>query len=347
MKRIRLATFALPLLLVACGSGEKATNEIPDTEIIPVKLTALKTTNSEENMYVSGQFTTDDETYLSFLSGGVIRGIFVREGDRVRKGQLLATLDLTMVNATLSQAKLGLEKSKRDLERARNLQKDGFATLEQLQNAQTAYDIAKEQLESAEFNLKYSEIRAISDGFILQKMANEGQLVSSGAPVFQTNGAGSKAFRLKVGVSDRQWSSIRVGDPAEVSSDVFGDMRIQAVVSRKAESVDPYSGTFTVELELKGKLPQGLASGVFGKAVIHVTESSENWRIPYEALLDGDSDEGYVFVSNDRKTVKKVAVQVENLDQNEVVVSRGLNGYKYVVVSGGPYLNEQATIAVK
>lgn len=347
MKRIRLVTLALPLLLVACGSGEKATNEIPDTEIIPVKLTALKTTSSEENMYVSGQFTTDDETYLSFLSGGVIRGMFVREGDRVHKGQLLATLDLTMVNATLSQAKLGLEKSRRDLERARNLQKDGFVTLEQLQNAQTAYDIAKEQLESAEFNLKYSEIRAISDGFILQKMANEGQLVSSGTPVFQTNGAGSKAFRLKVGVSDRQWSRIRVGDPAEVSSDVFGDKRIQAVVSRKAESVDPYSGTFTVELELKEKLPQGLASGVFGKAVIHVSKPSENWRIPYEALLDGNSDEGYVFVSNDRKTVKKVAVQVENLEQNEVVVSRGLNGYKYVVVSGEPYLNEQATIAVK
>lgn len=347
MKKIIASGMALSFLLASCGSKEKATNEIPKVEVIPVKLESLKAMNSSEEIHVSGQFTTDDETYLSFLSGGVIQKLYVKEGDKVSKGQLLATLDLTLVKATVSQAKLGLEKAKRDLERAKNLQKDGFATLEQMQNAQTAFDVAQEQLESAMFNMKYSEIRAVSNGFILKKMANQGQLVASGTPVFQTNGAGSNAFKLKVGVSDRQWSQIKIGDVAEIESDIFKNAKVQASVSRKSESIDPYSGTFTVELELKGKLPAGLASGVFGKATIHLSQTSENWKIPYEALLDGNADEGFVFVSNDRKTVKKVAVKVENLNQNVVEVSEGLEGYQYVVVSGGPYLNEESAISAK
>lgn len=347
MKNLVIPALLLSLLLASCGSKEKTTNEIPKAEIIPVKLESIQAMNSREEIHVSGQFTTDDETYLSFLSGGVIQKLYVKEGDKVRKGQLLATLDLTLVKATVSQAKLGLEKAKRDLERAKNLQKEGFATLEQMQNAQTAFDVAQEQLQSALFNLKYAEIRAVSNGFILKKMANQGQLVSSGTPVFQTNGAGSNSFKLKVGVSDRQWSQIKIGDEATVEADVFKNKTLKAKVSRKSESIDPYSGTFTVELELQGKLPEGLASGVFGKATIKLSETSENWKIPYEALLDGNADEGFVFISNDRKMVKKVPVKIESLNQNVVEISEGLEGYKYVIVSGGPYLNENSTISAK
>jgi len=347
MKKLVIPALFLSFLVASCSSKEKISNEIPKTEVIPVKLESLKAMNSNEEIHVSGQFTTDDETYLSFLSGGIIQKLYVKEGDKVRKGQLLATLDLTLVRATVSQARLGLEKSKRDLERAKNLQKEGFATLEQLQNAQTAVDVAEEQVQSALFNLKYAEIRAVSNGFILRKMANQGQLVSSGTPVFQTNGAGSSSFKLKVGVSDRQWSQIHIGDGAEIQADVFKDRTLKAKVSRKSESIDPFSGTFTVELEIQGKLPEGLASGVFGKATILLSETSENWKIPYEALLDGNANDGFVFVSNDRKTVKKVPVKIENLNQNEVEIGEGLEGYNYVIVSGGPYLNENSTISSK
>lgn len=347
MKKLVTPVLVLSFLIASCGSKEKTTNEIPKTEVIPVKLESLQAMNSSEEIHVSGQFTTDDETYLSFLSGGIIQKLYVKEGDKVRKGQLLATLDLTLVNATVSQAKLGLQKAKRDLDRAKNLQKEGFATLEQLQNAQTAVDVAEEQLQSALFNLKYAEIRAVSNGFILRKMANQGQLVGSGTPVFQTNGAGTSSFKLKVGVSDRQWSQIHIGDEADIEADVFKNKTLNAKVSRKSESIDPYSGTFTVELELQGKLPEGLASGVFGKATIRLSETSENWKIPYEALLDGNANEGFVFVSNNKKTVKKVPVKIESLNQNVVEISEGLEGCKYVIVSGGPYLNEQSIISSK
>ena len=62
----------------------------------------------------SGLFTTDDETYLAFKTGGIIEKIYVKEGDAIRKGQLLATLNLTEIEAQVAQARLSFEKAKRD-----------------------------------------------------------------------------------------------------------------------------------------------------------------------------------------------------------------------------------------
>jgi len=347
MKTISIYTFALALIVASCGKKEASKATIPTSDTIPVKVVELQQSNADQEFYVSGQFTTDDETYLSFLSGGIIRKILVKEGDRVRKGQVLATLDVTSINAMVSQARIGLEKSKRDLDRAKNLQKDGYATLEQLQNAQSAYDVAEQQLQSAAFNLKYSEIRAVSDGFVLKKLANQGQLVSSGTPVFQTNGAGAKSWMLRVGVSDAQWSSIHIGDKAEIESDVFPGKKALAKVTRKAESIDPYSGTFAVDLQLTESFTASLASGVFGKATIFASTKSSNWNIPYAALLDGNANEGFVFVTNDRKTVKKVPVTIAGLHQNTVEITEGLESYKYVIVAGSAYLSESSSITIR
>ena len=132
---------AAALLLHSCGtpaSGKNATVKI-QTDTIPVQVTPLDQNGSQLTpIAVSGQFTTDDETQLGFKTGGVIRSILVKEGDRIHAGQLLATLDLTEINTQVSQAQLGLEKAKRDFQRVQNLYRDSVATLEQLQNAPAA-----------------------------------------------------------------------------------------------------------------------------------------------------------------------------------------------------------------
>ena len=166
---------------------------------------------------VSGQFTTDDEVMMSFKTTGIISKIFVKEGDAIKKGQLLATLNLTEIDASLQQAQLAYEKASRDLQRLNNLYNDSVATLEQVQNAKTTRDLAAQQLNTARFNSQYSEIRAEANGFVLRKLANEGQLVSSGNAVFQTNGAGSGKWILRSGITDQamDMQSKRV-NPAEI-----------------------------------------------------------------------------------------------------------------------------------
>ncbi len=335
------------LLLLSCGRHKPA-EQISGGEAVPVKIQALNRGEQQIVISATGLISTDDETVLSFKTGGVISKVLVKQGDPLKKGQLLAVLNLTEVNAGYKQAQLALDKAKRDYTRASRLFADSVATLEQKQNAATALAIAEEQLRAAGFNRAYSEIRASGDGFVLQRFANEGQVVAPGTPVFQVNGGGSGGWIVKVGLSDRQWAQCRVNDSASVVTDALPHEVLRGYVYRKSEGVDPSSGIFTVFLKLKAERVSKLASGMFAKARIFSSHAGENgWSIPYDALLEGDAGIGYVFVTNDKKTARKVEVKIQNIGKDMVNISEGLEDAKYLIISGSPYLNNGSAIKIQ
>lgn len=345
MSKINLL-FALPLLIFFSACKNKAVEKTINEDIIPVKTTSLQQETVQQTIYTSGQFTTDDETNLSFKTGGIIQKIFVKEGDAVKQGQLLATLNLTEINATAEQSSLAYQKALRDYERASNLYKDSVATLEQMQNAKTALEIAKQQNATVSFNKNFSEIRASKKGYVLKKYMNEGQFAGPGMPVLEINGAGQTNWVLKAGVSDYQWAAIKIGDKATITTEAVPGKIMQAVVSRKPEGIDPQSGTFVIHLRLENKTGIPIASGLFGKATILPSQSAKGWAIPYDALLDGDANSGYVFITNDNTTAKKVKVQVDKIENGKIIVSSGLENVKALIVSGSPYLNDDSKIKV-
>ncbi|HEU5289309.1 MAG TPA: efflux RND transporter periplasmic adaptor subunit [Cyclobacteriaceae bacterium] len=332
-------------IVQACSSSE-GKNEVinTNTEKIPVVITALEKQQVKPVISTSGIFTTDDETYLAFKVGGVISRIYVKEGDAIRKGQLLASLDLVEIEAQVAQAKLAYEKSVRDFGRVENLYKDSVATLEQYQNAKTGMEVAARQYDAAKFNRSYSEIRAVSNGYVLRKLANEGQVVSPGSSVLQTNGASQNSWKLRVGVSDREWAIISIGDAATVTTDALPGVTLAAKVTRKAEGTDG-TGSFSVELTLE-KTKAALASGLFGKTTIQVSQAQTRWSIPYEALLDGNAQSGYVFTTNDSQIAHKTPVVVSGINRDQVLISAGLEDAKFLIISGSAYLRDSSAITL-
>ena len=247
-----IAILVIAAMAQSCTESKGSDSRIPKTsEPVPVRVLPIEKTTSSESIVTSGRITTDDETLLSFKVGGIVKSIPVKEGERIAKGQLLATLDLTEINATVSQARLNLEKAERDLQRAQNLYRDSVATLEQLENAKTAFDVASAQMKTAKFNQSFAGIRAPADGFVLRKFVNPGQVVGVGDRVLQTNGAGKGQWILKAGVSDKQWSAINIGDSVDITLDAFVDEVLHGTVIRKSESSDASTGSFVVEVALK------------------------------------------------------------------------------------------------
>lgn len=333
---------SVAFLTISCSQQERQSS-IDHEEVIPVKLIALQEGESGTTITASGVFTTEEETILSFKNGGIIQHVAVNEGDQVKKGQVLATLNMVEINASVQQASLGLEKAKRDYQRVLQLFKDSVATKEQLENAETARDVAIQQNKAAQFNQNYSQIRATADGYVLRKFANAGQTVGPGTPVLQLNGAGNSTWKLRVGVSDQQWAALSVGDKAVLETDLSSDP-IKASVARKSEGVDPASGIFTIILEVEDSNTDPIATGVFARATIYPGKSTSGWKIPYAAVLDGNKNEGYVFVSQDKKTVKKVKVVIGNIGKDYITVIEGLEPYSYAVISGSAYLKDGSVI---
>jgi RND family efflux transporter MFP subunit len=293
----------------------------------------------------SGTFSTKDETLLSFKLGGIVAKVHVEEGDAIRSGQIVASLDLTEIQAGVRQSKLAYEKALRDHQRAARLYTDSVATLEQFENSKTALDVAEQQLSAANFNLAQSQIRATTSGFVLKKFVNPGQLVASGTPILQTNGASSGTWILKVTLSDQQWSSIQIGDPAEINPAASANW-IPAKVSQKSQSADPVTGTYWVEISPDSTKELSLASGMFGKARIQPTQAVQGWEIPFESVLDANGDTGFVFVADGSKA-KKVKVQLGKITPNGIQILGGLENYKSIIVSGSAYLSDGSTIEVK
>ena len=344
--RTLFIAIAIAALLSACDSKAEKPVAIPKAnDTIPVRTLSIQQGKKVVPVSLSGQFTTDDETILSFKTGGIISSVLVREGDYVRKGQLLATLDLTEIKAQVRQAELGLQKVQRDNDRAVKLYKDSVVTLEQLENSRTAVEIAQQQFNAAQFNLSNSEIRAPKDGYVLRKFANSGQISGPGTPVLQTNGAGAAQWILRAGVSDKDWARIQVNDPATVEIDALPGKKYEAYVSHKMESADPYSGAFIIEIKLRS-VPKGLAAGLFGKASVQPRQQADTWTIPYTALLDGHANQGYVFITQDGKTAQKIPVTIASIQRDNVEISAGLESAAQLIIAGSAYLKDGSVIKI-
>jgi len=346
MKHILIAAWAA-ITLQACTSKANDKKPEPATEVIPVRLMPTGTDSSRTEVSVSGLIAAQNDARLSFKIGGLIESINVQEGDRVRTGQLLASLKPTEIAAQVQQAQLAVEKAQRDFERAQNLYKDSVATLEQLQNARTGLDIARQGLQQAQFNKRYANIYAPADGIIGKKIGNVGELVGPGAPVLLLNAvSSSQKWVLRASLADHEWAAVQEGAKASVTVDAFPGETFTGLLSQKAPLADAASGSFTVEIQVNFGSKQP-ATGMFGKARIGAGTMTTAVSIPYEALLEANGSEGFVFVTADRKTVKRVPVIISRITPERVYLSKGLEGYPYVVTSGSPYLKDGSLISVQ
>jgi hypothetical protein len=83
---------------------------------------------------------------------------------------------------------------------------------------------------------------------------------------------------------------------------------------------------------------------MFGTASVRPSQSSIEFSVPYEALLEANGKKGFVFVSDDKKTVTKCSITISGITDNVVYIKDGLEGHAYVVTSGSPYLNDKSLI---
>lgn len=346
MKKIQIITIASTFILYSCGEHPKQKNPLGEPDVIAVKTAPLSSYTVPGTVTASGLVGTENEANYAFKIGGVISRIFVEEGQFFHKGQVLATLNATEIAAGLAQSDLGVAKAQRDYDRAMNLYRDSVFTLEQLQNTKTALDVARKAKEAVAFNERYARIYAASDGFVTQKIANEGEVVAGGMPILLTNSTvANGSYILKVGVTDLEWAAINVGQPAKVSLDGYTGQQFDASVSRKLHSADREIGSFQVELRLKlGKVTPPV--GMFGKAEISTNSEENAVIIPYSSLVEADGDKGFIYTAVGTNKVKKLPVHILRFENDRVYLRDKLEGIGQIVVSNSAFLNEQSIIKI-
>jgi len=312
-------------------------------QVVPVSLAQVQHVSLATPVKGTGILSSHTERRLSFKTGGVIARILVDEGQNVTRGQALAQLDLAEINARVTQAKSGLAKSKRDLTRVQHLFTDSVATLEQLQNAQTANDLAKSNVQIAEFNLQHSQIIAPEQGIVLKRLFEPGELIGAGMPVFLFGSAG-KNWKFKVGLSAKDILQLQINDVGAVHFDAIPGKEFKAQVAQLGSSANPRSGLYDAELIL-AQTQEKLLSGLFGNATILPSAKTDFFLIPISALSEAQGNRGIVFTVHD-SIARKREVQIGQFVGDQVAVIEGLKDVEQVVTQGSAYLSEGSKIKI-
>lgn len=341
MKSIHLLTCLIVILFAGCKPSDN-TRTAPENTVY-VKTISVRSINYTIPVRVTGLLGTRKEMKLSFKTGGIVKKVAVRDGDRVNKGQLLLSLDLVEIDAQVKQAVIALQKAERDLERVRNLYVDSVATLEQLQNAKSAWELARAQKQIAEFNLSHSKIEAPVKGKVQKVLVEENELIAPGYPAVLFASTEDN-WVVRVAVTDKDIVRLSPRDPALLTMDAFPGDTIAASVSELAAIADPVTGTYEAELRIGDPDPR-FRTGFITRAMIYPKDRKSGIRVPMEALLNASDRNAYVYLLR-RGKPEKIRVKTGPVTGAYLIVTEGLAEGDTLITSGAPYIGSDSKLIV-
>lgn len=337
------ALLAATLVLSACSaSSDKAATSVPGA--IPVGIARATMGPASRALSFHGVVGSRDELKLSFKVGGLIRSIAVRPGDSLRRGQNLAELQLTEMDAQLTQAKELEARSARDLERGEHLYAEQVITLEQLQNLRTQHEVAAAQLSAVSFNHGQSIITAPADGVVLRRLAEEHEVVTAAQPILVISNTGSGTV-VRAAVSDRDLLQLHLGDGATIKLDADPAQSLNGRLSEISRAADPATGLFPVVIALQPAATQ-LASGMV--ATVQLTppaNAGQRVHIPLGAVVAAAGGKADIFVL-DGEFARRREVQIDFIDDADVALSSGLAAGTVVITDGSSYLDDNSRVKV-
>ncbi|MFH1760691.1 MAG: efflux RND transporter periplasmic adaptor subunit [bacterium] len=324
--------------------GKKPRENIHKTQVVPVRTAPVIKGIKALPIRLTGRLFSSKEIKLSFKTGGYIERILKIEGQSVKKGSLLAQLELTEISAHFNKAETALNKAQRDLTRISALFEGGTVPLEQMQNAQTGFDIANSDFSIAEFNLNNSKIRAPFNGNILKRLIQEHEMVAPGMPVL-IFGTSNKQWIVRTGVTDNDIGIIEYHDSAQIEFSALPERTFTARVTEIGEAADPYTGTFEVELAINDTAG-ALKSGFICSIDIYPKKQAGLSFIPAAALAEANGNQGTVYSIDTNNMVFPINIRIAGIRNSFLAVSEGLEEVSKVIAEGSSQVSQGIKVII-
>jgi RND family efflux transporter MFP subunit len=365
-----VVTIAVSLGLTGC-SDTKHGAQAPPPAVSGLTVTAVKVSDLPETLDVVGTVRARTSAMVSARIAGTVSVLHVREGDRVRKGQLLGQLDSKENLAQATGAVAAIDEAKRGVEEAQARQKladstfgrfkklydEQALTRQEFDTRQTERDLAHQAVARAEARLRqtqetsraagaladYTRIVAPISGIIVAKQADLGSTVFPGQPLMTIDDEGS--YQLELAIPESQVRAVRAGTPVQVQIDATGNS-FSTRVTEVVPTSDPASRTYTAKVAIPQK---GVRSGMFGRGSIALGSSVKGVRVPRSAVFERGALTAVWSVGTDEivrmrlvKTGRVVGDSIEILsglaDADRIVTAgmeKALDGARLQTTSGG------------
>ncbi|MCW8879063.1 MAG: efflux RND transporter periplasmic adaptor subunit [Kangiellaceae bacterium] len=316
----------------------------------PVQYTKVVPTGGLIKQTFSGVTEAGLDAQLSFRVNGTIAKRLVKLGEKVNPGQVLAELDATDYRVALQQAKASLQQAqanqrnqKTNYERVIELYENNNASKSDLdaaragaESAEAAVAVSRKQLESAELQLTYTQIKSPEACSIAAVLADTNETVAAGQGVLRINCG--RCIKVKVSIPEQFIRLIKTGSSVQVAPSARPDNVYPATVSEVGVAAAS-GGTFSVEVLLQGECPEmrtGMTANVQFDFSKQLTAGSQIF-VPY--LSVGEDEKGHfvfalVAVNQDVYRAEKRRVTIGEPAQNGLQIIKGVEEGDLIATAG-------------
>jgi len=363
-----LLSFALAtLFLAACGNSKdpkaelaklqkqqaetqakitalEATNKTaaPAQPAVPVTATVIKPESFTSYLEVQGHVDFDQNATVPARMAGTLTSVRVRRGDRVGRGQVLATIDASVLDASVAELRTRLDLARVVYEKQKSLWDQQIGTEIQYLTAKNNYNALQRSLATLNQQRAMYRIVAPFGGTVDEVLPKLGEAVAPGVPVVRLlSGQGGK---IVADVSENYGSSLKAGDAALVKLPDLGDEEFPTTVRAVSRGISAVSRTFTVELKVPAKYAGQLRPNQVAQVRIQNYRTQSVPVLPVDAVQK-DETNSFVFVVQGGKAMKRI-IKTGKTYNGKVEVSSGLKADDKVITAGYQNLNEGQTVSL-
>ncbi|MCB1042074.1 MAG: efflux RND transporter periplasmic adaptor subunit [Acidobacteria bacterium] len=311
-----------------------------ETERISVAVQSIQRGDAASIYATTATLESESKTEVRARAAGVVKEIFVEEGDLVESGQLLLSLDDSDQALRLRKAEITLAESKTEQERRSKMVASGILSPEEFEQTENQLRQNETELELAQLALSYTRVEAPFDGVITQRLVDLGANVNSGTDLFHVMDV--NPLLAKVYIPAQRMGTISIGQPinlhiASSEEDLTGQVKLISPV------VDPVTGTIKVTVEIH-TYPAHIRPGDFADVRVITAINTNAMLVPSNAVVE-DQGSKHVFIAQEGRAFKRL-VTVGYTDRGLTEIQSGLEGDEWVVVKGQRNLKDGVEIEV-
>ena len=344
--------FMLGLIIAGCGGEPQQT----DFGLPKVSVVTIESESKGDNLYFPAVANAADRSRLSFRVSGEINKIFVKEGDKVEKGALIAVLDPTDFQLAVDNASARYSVVNSQFRRSKPLVSKGLLAKSQFDEIAAQRQIALAELQLAKLRLSFTQLKAPVDGIISRVSVDQFENVQLGQQIVNIHSLESVEILIqlpdRIYVNQPQQEHMRRID-AVVK--VYSGNEYHATIKEFTTEPDPKTGTFNVTLSLPMPEDEYILDGM----AVEVTSKSERVgldlkrgvQVPIEAIFNGDGDDlsranMFVWRLNADHTVTKQRITLGKASKQTIQVLSGIEPHQQIVVAGVARLRDGMRVDV-
>jgi RND family efflux transporter MFP subunit len=295
-----------------------------------------------EDISIVGTVTADNDVAVISETQGKILNVFVKVGDFVKAGSIIAEADEELKQAAHTAAKVNYEKAKKDHQRIEALYKESNVSDSDLENARLGASAAEAQFIVARRQLDDTKIKASISGTVTDRFINVGTMIMPGSPV--ANIVDISKLKVKVNIPENDVFKIKTGEDAILTTVIYPGCEFKGKVETISSKADD-AHTYPVEVVLPNNNEYPWKAGMFVKVTFAATGRRNALSIPRTALVGSVKNPKVYIVENETAKLKTVVLGNEFNNKYEVI--SGLNPGESIITSGQNNLTDGTRVVVK